>query len=439
MKREPREITGEPKTNILFVGEAVTSAHVIRPLGLALGMDPDRYRVTFACDPRHERMVTNQGVVFEPLPALASDVFMKRLDRGAALYTVPELRACVQDDLRLMAKVKPDVIVGDFRISMGIASELSDIPYLALSNLHWSPNVRLPVPIPEHPLVDLFGLRIGGRIIARMIPFFFGLQSRGVNRVRRAYGLAPIAGRGAPEVYTHGTRTLYLDVPDLYGAQALSETEHCIGPVPWIPPMDLPSWWNELPTERPVAWVSAGSSGDSGVMEEAARALIHAGWTVMVATAKRMRAPTGAYAADFIPGTAAAERADLVVCNGGSAQTYQALACGKPVLGIPRNMDQYYMMEGLVRRGAGRLLRIGQATGTAIRDCAQAMLKNQSLHREAERLAAAIRKGNPADELDRIVRRLPAAAPGHATASVPRHVTARITGNSACVSAGSAV
>ena len=99
MRNESAKENREPRLNILFVGEAVTAAHVIRPLGLALGMDPLKYRVTFACDARHESMVGREGIAFEPLPALSSETFLKRLDRGAALYTVPELQACVRDDL----------------------------------------------------------------------------------------------------------------------------------------------------------------------------------------------------------------------------------------------------------------------------------------------------------------------------------------------------
>ena len=397
------------RKKLLFVGEGVTMAHVLRPLALARAMDRSAFEPVFACDMRYRSLAVGEGLPCEPLPCLPSETFLKRLDRGAPLYTARELRARVRDDVRLIARTKPDAIIGDFRISMGISAELCNVPYLALSNLHWSPNVRLPVPVPEHPLVRRLGVKWGGRIITGMMPFFFRLQALGFNRVRREYGLAPVGGRGAPEVYTRGTRTLYADIPDLYGSLPLSGRERCIGPVLWVPPMDLPVWWNDLPTTRPTVWIANGSSGNAMAMSEAAGALAKAGWTVMVSTAGRMPKPEGTYAARFIPGRAASERADLIVCNGGSAQAYQALACGKPILGLPCNMDQYFTMGGIERQGAGRLLRSGCATANTIRDLAQAILKDESMRRAAERMARSIRACDPAIRLATVLDELFAA------------------------------
>ncbi len=393
----------EKEMNILFVGEGVTAAHATRPLGLALDMDRTRFAPVFAADPLYESMVRHANLPFEPLPCIERETFLQRLDKGAALYSLDELRRYVQDDLRLIAKVKPDAIVGDFRISMGISAELSGIPYLSLSNLHWSPNAALPVPVPEHPLVRVFGEAVMRRVIGLIVPFFLRIQARAANRLRRWYGLAPLGGDGAREVYTCGTRTLYLDIPELYGAMPLARNERCIGPVLWAPETALPDWWDTLPTDRPLAWVSAGSSGDSGAMEVAASALIEAGFAVMVATAGRMRASAGAYAADFLPGLKAAGRADLIVCNGGSGLVYQALAQGKPVLGVPRNMDQYYVMEAVERQGAGRLLRSGKATADSVVRAARAMLADRAMKAAAERLACAIAAREPARELGELV------------------------------------
>jgi hypothetical protein len=51
----------------------------------------------------------------------------------------------------------------------------------------------------------------------------------------------------------------------------------------------------------------------------------------------------------YLPGNQAAARADLVVCNGGSPTTFQALSEGVPVLGIPGNLDQFLNMHYLER------------------------------------------------------------------------------------------
>jgi hypothetical protein len=67
--------------------------------------------------------------------------------------------------------------------------------------------------------------------------------------------------------------------------------------------------------------------------------------------------PDNARVASYLPGTLAARRASLVICNGGSPSTQQALAAGVPVLGIAGNLDQYLNMQGVLAVGAGRCLR----------------------------------------------------------------------------------
>jgi UDP:flavonoid glycosyltransferase YjiC (YdhE family) len=63
----------------------------------------------------------------------------------------------------------------------------------------------------------------------------------------------------------------------------------------------------------------------------------------------------------FLLGEAAADRAEIVICNGGSATVYQALSRGKPVLGICSNMDQFLTMGCVERAGAGLTVRASTA------------------------------------------------------------------------------
>lgn len=395
------------QTRVLIVGEAVTAAHVIRPLGLALGLSAAGYDITFACDRRYEGLVCNTGLVYTELPAISRELFLSRLDKGSSLYSLEELQGYVRDDLRIIAAVRPDVIVGDFRISMGISAELCSIPYLALSSVHWSAHAGLPLPVPEHWLVDAMGVRLAGLVTGAVVPLFFKFQARAMNTLRESYGLPGIEGRGAPDVYTHGTRTLYLDTPDLYGAPQLGPDEACIGPVLWAPSSARPLWWDDLPLDRPVAWLSAGSSGAGKAMCRVAEVLDANGFAVMASTAGGLTGlPPSVYTASFINGLEAAERADIVVCNGGSGIVYQALAKGRPVLGIPRNMDQYYVMEAVQSRGAGRLIRSGMVTDDSVLSAARDLLACSSYRAAALRQGRAIRVLNPVFGLERTIDQL---------------------------------
>ena len=93
------------------------------------------------------------------------------------------------------------------------------------------------------------------------------------------------------------------------------------------------------------------------------------GWQVLMATADNRtiaeREGPGVYSglsARYV----GSQKADLVVCNGGSATAYQALAVGTPVLGIPMNLDQYLMMDYIRRFGAGEMIRAGAVTAELV-------------------------------------------------------------------------
>jgi UDP:flavonoid glycosyltransferase YjiC (YdhE family) len=395
--------TGRPR--ILLVGEAATLAHVVRPLELARRMPEQEWDVVFACDERYAHIARRAGLSYYPLRSIPTQVFLTRVHNAEMLYKPAELEGYVKEELELFERIRPDVVVGDFRLSLSISSHAAGIPSVAMSNVHWSPNLRLPVPVPEHPIVTVLGVRLARIVLVAALPVFWWVQTPGINRLRRKYGLPPL--KTAQQVFTQGTRTVYMDVPELYDVETLSETESCIGPVNWSPAIPLPEWWSEVREDRPIAFVTPGSSGRVETTAEIATALASAGLEVMVATAGRCEIPPGTpgvHAADYLPAPEACERADLVVCNGG-AMVYQALAKGRPVLGIPCNIDQYYTMEAVVRKGAGLVVRSGSITRESVRTAARDLLRHSSFSARAESLATCIARLDPVSGLSQVLHR----------------------------------
>jgi len=96
--------------------------------------------------------------------------------------------------------------------------------------------------------------------------------------------------------------------------------------------------------------------------------------------------------ADYLSGEAAAARARLVICNGGSPTTQQALSAGVPVLGIPNNLDQYLNMQAVASAGAGQLLRAGQTSAPVVNAAASALLNGDRYAQSAARLAGHFRR-----------------------------------------------
>ncbi len=68
------------------------------------------------------------------------------------------------------------------------------------------------------------------------------------------------------EVYTHADLTLYADIPGLYNMRAMPATHRFLGPLIWSPAIPLPQWWQQLPSDRPIVYVTLGSSGNNELL-----------------------------------------------------------------------------------------------------------------------------------------------------------------------------
>jgi UDP:flavonoid glycosyltransferase YjiC (YdhE family) len=377
------------RKKILFVAEAVTLAHVGRPLALAATLDRQRYDVHLACAPGHDMFLKGSDVRGWHIASISSARFLAALAAGKPVYDTGTLMHYVQDDLRLLREARPDVVIGDFRLSLSVSARLAGVPYIGLVNAYWSPYVRQHYTVPAMGLSRALPIALADRLFKLARPLAFALHSVPMNQVRRAHGLAPL-GHDLRRVYTDADRVLYCDIPEMFPAAHLPPTHAYLGPVVWSPPTALPDWWHALPAGLPLVYVTLGSSGQGALLPRVLQALAPLPVAVIAATAGNVAidatgvlagagagsgAAANARVAPYLPGIDAARRASLVICNGGSPTSQQALAAGVPVLGIAGNLDQHLNMHGVVASGAGALLRSDRLNEHTLRRAAAGLLE----------------------------------------------------------------
>jgi UDP:flavonoid glycosyltransferase YjiC (YdhE family) len=377
---------------VLFVAEAVTLAQVVRLVTLARALDPARYEVHFASARFDELVFHGTDFVRHPIWSLSPAKIDARVARGQRLYGRRTLAAYVREERALLQAVRPGLVIGDLRLSLAISAPLEQVPYAALINAYWSPFAeRDGFPLPEHPIVKLLGVAIAERYFGRALPFVFRHFAHPVNWLRRRNGLADLGT--LPEVLTAADHTLFPDIPAIVPTRGLPAHQHYLGYVPWSPPVPLPDWWSRLDPGRPTIYVTLGSSGHVRRLPAVLAAAGSLGCQVLLATAGRVRPgtlPPHVFAAEYLPGHLAARRADVVISNGGSTTGYQALAEGRPVLGIPFNLDQYLASDAIARRGAGLTVRAGLADAATVAATLTRLLSERSFAAQATALAAAL-------------------------------------------------
>jgi UDP:flavonoid glycosyltransferase YjiC (YdhE family) len=383
-------VTGQRRARGRVGGEGVALAHVSRPLMLAAAAHARGYDVVYATDPRYAWVAADAPFERLELASLEPARFLAAVARGAPIFDAATLAAEAADDQRLLARVGPDVVVGDLRVSLSVSARLARVPYVAIANAYWSPyrttSIREVPPLPATRRVPLPLANAAFRAVRRPA---FARHALPLNRVRRRHGLPPIR-YDVRYVYTDADHVGYADVPELFPLAGAPPTHHFLGPLVWSPPVALPPWWTTLPQDRPMVYVTLGSSGDPAQLPTIIAALAALPVTVVVASVEAAAAggyPPNVHVARFLPGDQVSRAARLVVCNGGSPTSQQALMAGVPVLGVATNLDQILNMRAIERAGAGLLLRGDRLRAEAVTRAARRLLSDGAFRAAAAGLA----------------------------------------------------
>jgi len=396
------------RKRILFVGEGVTLAHVARPVAFASTLNPLEFDVRVACDERYRNIVEDEGLDWTSIHTVSSQDFLEALQKGQLVYTREVLNRYIEDDLRLLHESKPDVVVGDFRLSLQVSARRAQIPYASICNAYWSPWTQVDYELPSHSITKYIGLNAASAIFRVLQPAFFKSHTRTIDEMRRAANLEPV-GTKLGLAYMEADFVLFPDVPELVPTVDVPADRHCyVGPAEWSPKMDLPEWWDRVPSGKPIVYVTMGSSGDKAILPKVLEALVGQDYSILVATAgvDAGSLPANFFCAPYLPGRDAARRASVVISNGGSPTTYQALAQGAPLVGIPGNMDQHLCMNQVRKFGAAISIRSDQLSTEAVRNGVAKAITDPSLRAAAQKLQHIFAKTLAERRLEKALRDL---------------------------------
>jgi UDP:flavonoid glycosyltransferase YjiC (YdhE family) len=391
---------------ILFMGEALAISHVARPSLLAAYLHQQGYDVCVARDSRYSHLINESGLEIINLKSLPTSIAQARLGRQEPVHDADTLDRYVQEDLRVFGTFKPDIVVGDQRHSLAISSRLAKIPYVNIADGQWSPFVEVHFELPSSPLSGIIGMPLSNLMFRVMQPLAFAYQSLPLNVVRMKYGLPGISS-DIRVCGTYGDHTVYPNDPELFTLkEPLPPTHTFIGPILWSPSVDKPEWWNRIPEDRPVIYVSLGSTGRADLLSTVFKVLGQLSVTVIAATAGRWNSgtlPDNIFIADFLPGTEAARRSQLVICNGGTMSGQQSLSAGTPYLGLISNLDQMIFSTVVRNASACELLREGEVNEMTLRPLILCMLAQEKYQTAAKRLAARTKGSESCEKFEGII------------------------------------
>jgi UDP:flavonoid glycosyltransferase YjiC (YdhE family) len=377
------------RKRILFLAEGATMAHFVRPLALADAIDTSQYEVHFYAPLRYHGYLKDRPFVIGELRTMAGEQFLANTGRGAPAFPADVIRGYVKQDRELIGSIRPDLVIGDMRLSLPIAARLEGALCAVMINAYWSPYAKHRSILPSLPLTRVIPPFLLGPVYKLAEPLAYAVHVGEMNRVRKEFGL-PALPPDLRAMYTEGSYVLYPDVPEFVPTSNLPENHRYVGTCPWAPTEAKPEWWDRMRADpKPKVFVSLGSSGPLRAFPALLRALSKLPVTVLISTSGRAMPAAGprTYIADLLPFTETAAEVSVVVSHGGSGGLYPAMAAGTPVLGIPSNADQHLSTAVLEENGAGLGVRVEEASSRRLLHALERLLFDPQYRQTAQQWA----------------------------------------------------
>lgn len=332
----------DKKIKILWIAESVSLAHIARCLTLSSVLEKN-YPVDniLAFDERFSKFVSEK-VKSQFLKSISPEVFIERVNQHKFPYTEENLHQYVKADCELISKVKPDIVIGDFRSTLAISARKEKVPYITITNYYWLPSYPGPIPPPNHPVFRPFPLSIATRLFKVLKPFISYREARNFNKVAKDWG-SHLRRLLLTELYTEADHTWIVEPQEWFDSNSLTEVS-AIGPLEWKPQGESPSWQDRLSNHLPTIYVSVGSTGSKDIIEKVCLACLDLEVQVIISGVEQERLNQFSrpyfFGAPFLSNQDFLKRADLFISNGGSLSMVDGLKFGKPILGLASNYDQ---------------------------------------------------------------------------------------------------
>lgn len=335
------------------------------------------------------------------------EIFATHLERGLPLYSFNTLSNYVKNDLQIIDQFKPDIVIGDFRLSLSVSARLRKIPYITICDAYWSPEHTTSFPVPVLKFTKYLPTSLSQTLFRFISPLAFRIHALPFERLRAKYRL-PSLRYDLRKSYTDADLRLFANFPELYPDTPPGEKSDYLGPIAWSPMMEGDFSWLEGP--QPLAYITMGSSGDPSIIKTIIPILESKKYKIAIASAGK-KIDFGPHGIEtrvfsYLPGALVCSYASLVICNGGSPTTNQALSAGVPVIGITRNMDQFLNMEAIVRFGAGIQVRGDKINSKKILDAVEMVQNTPSIKIKAQSLIIKRSAKTPAEILTKNILHL---------------------------------
>jgi len=385
-----------PRRKVALFADGGFLAHATRVLEVGRALQRLGYEVVFCSTGPYTRLMREAGFTVHPVYTEDREVTLG-LARRAGMVNLAWWRECaeksVESDMAAMRELKPDVVVGDMRLSLSTSAAAMKIPCVGLTNGAWTSRFAERIHVPEGHITErVLGNTLADALFPHLKKLIVRHWARGFDRVRQRFGLQPLS---TMYELVEGDVTLLADLPEYFPIDPNSATDfRYIGPIMFRAALPRPIWLPRLDRSRPTLYFTMGSTGDTQFFNEAAKVFGGTAYQVLITTAglpvELYRKYDNVFIEELADGDSLMGVSHVAITHGGNGTVYQALNSGVPVLGIPTLFDQEVNLQRVESLGAGLRMARRDYCAEHLRAAIEKILSDGSFSQAARRLSQRI-------------------------------------------------
>ena len=261
-----------------------------------------------------------------------------------------KIRHILDQYIEIVEYSKPDVLIGDTSLLVWILSQKVGIPAIQIIRFAFHPEragliwwKKIPTEITPPDSLKLFN------------PL---LKKIGLKQINKAEDLL------------RGDLYLVPGIPEIEPVEADTKTIHVGDLTLSVEETSPPSWFNELPSNQPLIYVTigggAGPVGNRSFFLTIIEAFTDKKVQVVVSTSDKFKPedfpglPSNIRFFSWLPGKLIISKADLIVFHGGYGTMMETISRGKPTVIIPFQTEQEGNGRRLEKHGCGRVLKLSR-------------------------------------------------------------------------------
>lgn len=342
------------KTILIFPFNLLS--HYLRCLVLADRYDKSQYQILFLHSPQYAGFVETHGYATFSCEQFQSGYVMecaKNFD--FSWLNEGQLDKILLSQISAIKKYNAAIVIGDVAPTLNMAAEYTGVEYISLLNGYMTRYYALTRKVPHMHVSSGFLSVLPEKISDLITDFAEKMTFRKIHapfkNLRKKYGLQPKADY-ISEI--EGDSNLICDLPDLFPQKKLPANYAFTGPLIYQYSDQETDWLDQVPSEKPVIFVSMGSTGDWKKLVFltdpyfSRYVIITAGDTQKAVSAPHI------ISRDFVNLTQVLQKSDLMICHGGNGTIYPGIINKVYLLCLSSHFEQEWNMNALEKNGYGR-------------------------------------------------------------------------------------